>query len=81
MEDAVCSELVNMTERETRKETDIKPAGTSKIRSAGMVITEEGKDVLNALQDMVHRMVWSYTNGTSNPTGLSYFTSHYRPWQ
>ncbi|MFX3673861.1 MAG: sugar-binding transcriptional regulator [Paenisporosarcina sp.] len=52
------SELVYMTERETRKETEIlKQQGLVNIRSAGMVITKEGKDVLYALQDMVHE--WS----------------------
>ena len=49
------SELVHLTERETRKETDLlNQQGLITIRSAGMEITQEGKDVLDTLKDIVH---------------------------
>lgn len=52
------SDLVRLTERETRKETDIlKDLGLIKIRTGGMEITDEGKDVLHTLKDLVHE--WS----------------------
>jgi central glycolytic genes regulator len=52
------SDLVQMTERETRKETEaLKQQGLVNIRSVGMEITEEGKDVLHTLKDLVHE--WS----------------------
>ncbi|MET0785328.1 MAG: sugar-binding domain-containing protein [Paenisporosarcina sp.] len=52
------SELVHLTERETRKETDLlNQQGLIKIRSVGMEITQEGKDVLDTLKDVVHE--WS----------------------
>lgn len=54
---ALC-DLVHLTERETRKETEIlKQQGLLKIRAAGMDITDEGKDVLHTLKDLVHE--WS----------------------
>ncbi len=52
------SDLVRLTERETRKETELlKQLGLIKIRTAGMEITDEGKDVLHTLKDLVHE--WS----------------------
>ena len=51
-------EIVHMTERETRRESDILRAqGLINVLTAGMEITEEGKNVLGMLKDLVHE--WS----------------------
>ena len=52
------SELVQLTERETRKETDLlSQQGLITISTVGMKITKEGKDVLDTLKDVIHE--WS----------------------
>jgi len=51
-------DIVHLTERETRRESDILRAqGLINVLTGGMEITQEGKNVLDALKDFVHK--WS----------------------
>jgi len=51
-------DIVHLTERETRRESDILRAqGLINVLTGGMVITQEGIDVLTILKDLVHE--WS----------------------
>ncbi|WP_075619834.1 sugar-binding transcriptional regulator [Paenisporosarcina indica] len=51
-------ELVHLTERETRRESDILRAqGLINVLTGGMKITQDGKNVLETLKDLVHE--WS----------------------
>ena len=51
------SELINLTEREVRKETDLmRDQKLIEMRSAGMIVTASGEDVLESLKELIREI-------------------------